>query len=91
MVIEIVNFPINSMVIVHSYIDVSHYQRVNPIQKPLNHNFPMVFLWFNYQRVSTSSIAIGFLQTISFRLSGLDCQERALCLALEKGLENQET
>ena len=38
------------------------YQRVNPIQTPLNHHFPMVFLWFsyglpmfNYQRVPKKS------------------------------------
>ena len=51
--VKIVIFPSNSMVIFHRY--VSHYQRVNPIQTPLNHHFPiisygipMVFLWFSY-------------------------------------------
>ena len=30
----------------HGY--VSHNQMVNPIKPPLNHRFPMVFLWFSY-------------------------------------------
>ena len=34
------------IVIFHSY--VSHYQRVYPIKNPLNHHFPVDFLWFSY-------------------------------------------
>ena len=33
--VEIVDFPINSMVIFHTYVNV--YQRVYPIKIPLNH------------------------------------------------------
>ena len=40
------------MAILHSY--VSHYKGVKHHSIPLNHHFPMVFLWFsyNYRRVS---------------------------------------
>ena len=34
------------MIMFNSY--VSHYQRINPIKPPLNHHFPMVFLWSSY-------------------------------------------
>ena len=52
MVIEIVSFPINSMVDLSIVIYVNVYQRVN-LHFPMvflwfSHGFPMVFLWFSY-------------------------------------------
>ena len=46
MAIEIVSFPIDSMVDLS--IATLNYQRVNPIKVPLNHHFPMVFPWFSH-------------------------------------------
>ena len=37
-------FPLN-IVISHIYVNI--YQRVKPHQIPLNHHFPMFFLWFS--------------------------------------------